>query len=271
MSAEPAARPAATKAAAAKVPLPTKRLPTDRIKIDKQIDIVRAYVACSGTERKPVRVKQAAEVVDLAEATASLANPFLVENGFITKGDDGFIPSDEVVQFKKAEEVGDDDAPARLAPLLRKSWFFETLRAKLSMGKGVEEKAAVTDLALASNAASDYLPQIRSLIDWLMFARVVQREGTMLSLVRDGGIGASPQSTQEEPRRAPPRLRERWEEPGGDRGGGGGGGSTPINGVGFNVTVSVPMTDLMTWSPERITAFLAGVTEILKAQKGEAS
>src|SRR6266550_3717598 len=64
---------------------PAKVLPTDRIRHDKQMDILRAFAAVSGHERKAVTNKEVGAVVSMADSTISQIVPFFVDTGLIVR------------------------------------------------------------------------------------------------------------------------------------------------------------------------------------------
>src|ERR1041384_777567 len=82
---------------------PTKKLPTDRIGVPKQIDILRAYAAAGASESKSATVGEVAEIVKMAGATIEMAHPFLSSLGLLTRtGPGSFSVSSEVVNFLNA-------------------------------------------------------------------------------------------------------------------------------------------------------------------------
>ncbi|MBI5363121.1 MAG: hypothetical protein HZA53_08075 [Planctomycetes bacterium] len=164
-----------------------KPLPTDRITVPKQFEIVRAFAAVSGSERRPTTNRQAANLVKITPETLSLANPFLVEIGFLEKCETGIVPSAEALAFKTAVDIQDEHPEYRLAPLVRKAWFFEVIRPKLEF-QSVVEAAIVADLAVFVNAEKSDLARIRQLLDYLSITGVVTRENGSLALVRATGV-----------------------------------------------------------------------------------
>src|SRR5260221_3271111 len=162
-----------------------KPLPTDRINIPKQFEIVRAFAAVSGPERRPVSNKQASEVVGITAETLSLGNTFLVEIGVLEKPETGLVPSAEALAFKTASEMGEERPESRLSGLIRKSWFFDAIRPKLEF-QSMTESAVVTELAISVHAEKADLPRVRALIDYLSITGVVTRENGTVTLVRAG-------------------------------------------------------------------------------------
>src|ERR1051326_5285881 len=69
---------------------PKKGLPTPRIAVPKQLEILRGYVHASGQEGKGVKLKDLAGIMKMHENTLTLANPFLADIGLITRGEGGY-------------------------------------------------------------------------------------------------------------------------------------------------------------------------------------
>src|SRR5260221_3837200 len=85
-----------------------KPLPTDRINIPKQFEIVRAFAAVSGPERRPVSNKQASELVGITAENLSLSNTFLVEIRVLEQTETSLVPSDEALAFKTASATAEE-------------------------------------------------------------------------------------------------------------------------------------------------------------------
>ena len=74
-----------------KVRQPTKKLPTDRLAFDKQIALLRGWVAASGATGKAGGTRRWPRSSRWRRAR-SLANPFFVETGLLQKANGGFLP-----------------------------------------------------------------------------------------------------------------------------------------------------------------------------------
>src|SRR5690349_12081891 len=114
---------------------PTKVIPTERLNVRKQLDVLPAVAAASGPNGKPVTNKEVADILKMADTTVSLANFFFTETGLISKGSNGFVPSADVMSYNRAYEWNPATAANKLAPLLSKTWFAEALTPKLSLDR----------------------------------------------------------------------------------------------------------------------------------------
>ncbi|HEV7573446.1 MAG TPA: hypothetical protein VGQ21_18265 [Thermoanaerobaculia bacterium] len=161
---------------------PAKILPTDRIRHDKQLDILRAFAAASGHERKPVTPEDVGAIVGMAGSTITQITPFFVDTGLIVRAGDkksdakGFTPAAEVMAYQKAYEWDAANSAKKLAPVFVNSWFVTTLTPKLKF-RAVNEKEAVNDLGEVAVVGPDKQDSLRIIIDYLVVAGIVDRDG----------------------------------------------------------------------------------------------
>ena len=248
-------------APAAKRSRPNKTIPTERIKLERQLDLLRAFAGVYSASGKAVSNKEVADIVQMSETTTSLANSFFTETGLLGKGVGGWTPADEVVAYHRTYEWDKENAARELQPILAKCWFWETLQPKLSF-RAMEEKDAINALGAAAAASSEYRPNLKVIIDYLVSAGMIEREGTALKLVRQQGGGATEQNARAE--NSPPQERAAK------------GTSTittgfvqrPGGAVQFNINIDVSMTELSGWTPDRISAFFNGMAKVLAAKSG---
>lgn len=182
----------ATRQKAAKV------LPTDRIRFEKQLDILRAFAAKSGHERKAVTQEEAGAIVDMAPSTITQATPFFVDTGLIVrekKADTrGFVPAPEVTAYWKAYEWDKANAAKKLAPLLSGAWFTEVLMPKLKF-RPVNEKEAINDLGEIASVGPEKEDNIRVIVDYMVAADLVERDAAGMLRAASGAPAALPAAT----------------------------------------------------------------------------
>jgi hypothetical protein len=183
-------------------------LPTPRIAFAKQLDLLRAHAAASGSDRRAVGNAEVAPFVGLSKSTISLANPFFTDIGLLERNGGSFVPSPEVMKFAQAFEWDADHAAQELAPLLQRAWFGEALLPRLGF-KSLPEKEALRIMDQEAAAGPAYEPQLRTILDYLEAAGLIQREGdSVRSAPQPQRQGASPSSAEtdtEEPS-APPKA-----------------------------------------------------------------
>jgi hypothetical protein len=240
---------------------PTKMLPTTRISVAKQLDILRAYAAASGKGTKPATTEEAGEIVKMAATTVVMANAFLCNAGLLKRSGTGsYLPSTEVIDFLGAWDWDQKTASHKLGPCLRRTWFAEALLPRISYG-AIDEKDAVTVLADAAKATPDKEKELRMLIEFLVAGGVVQGEGGQIRLAKStASIDPVPTRPEEQkPLDTDTSVRSgrvttayAAQAPGG--------------GVDFNISVHVDMKEFGDWRPDRITAFFRGIAEVLSAK-----
>lgn len=185
---------------------PDKQLPTRRVAFGKQLDLLRGYAA-GGADGTGVTNEELSEIVGLAPKTASLVNTFFADVGLIFRTERGSAPAPEVVNFQRAHQWGPDDAAKELAPVFRRAWFFQTLKSKLTFGP-LSEHQAVALLGQEADAGQDYRPELRLLLDFMEVAKVITRDGGMVTLAAEQGQtpSARPKEPEADPVKAPPRA-----------------------------------------------------------------
>jgi hypothetical protein len=233
-------------------------IPTERITIKRQLDILRAFAAASGQAGKAVTAKAVADLLKMADSTISMATPFFADIGLLAKGVNGFVPSADVMSYGRAHEWNPDTAAKKLAPTFSKTWFAEALNPKLSF-RATEEAEAIDALAEVSTALPEFKPNLRMLVDFLEAVGIVQREGTMIRLARGATeVTAAPDDSSAQPdRESAPAQRSIVSTT----------FSQATEGVvQFHVSVKVEMAEFANWQPERISAFFAGIAQVLAAK-----
>jgi len=235
-------------------------LPSIRISVSKQLDILRAYAAASGKGTKPATTEEAAEIVRMAPNTVIMANAFLTSAGLLKRAGTGsYLPSSEVVDFLGAWDWDQKTASHKLASCLRRTWFAEALLPRISYG-AIDEKDAVTVLAEAAKAAPDKEKELRALIEFLAAGGVVSLEAGQVKLAKSiVGSDPTPTRTEEQKPSDPAAMKS-------GRVTTGYAAQAPGGGVDFNISVHVDMTEFGDWRPERITAFFRGIAEVLSAK-----
>jgi predicted transcriptional regulator len=169
-----------------------KILPTDRIRFDKQFDILRAFAAKAGHERRAVTNEEVGGIVDMAASTITQVTPFFVDIGLITREKKtektesrGFVPASEVTAYQKAYEWDKANAAKKLAPLLSATWFTDALMPKLKF-RPVNEKEAINDLAEIAAVGPEKEGNIRIVIDYMVAAGIVERDAAGILRVTSG-------------------------------------------------------------------------------------
>lgn len=242
---------------------PTHVLPTNRIAFPKQIDILRAFGAASEPDGHAVGNPDVAGIVNMSASTISLLNAFFLDIQMLQKTGDGFIPSPDVIEFTRMSAWNPETAPQRLSPIIQRSWFAQALLPKLRH-HAIPESEAIETLASTATAAPAYRPQLGTLLEYLQMTGIIERENGQLRLLHSNNIEQLPSRT-ESPATPPPEIKDPLvgKHPPVQTAF----SSSPTAGlVQFNISVKVDMQEIRNWKPERITAFFAGIAQVLAAK-----
>jgi hypothetical protein len=241
-------------------------LPTDRIAFQKQLDILRAYGNASRGGARAVNYREAAEQVGMTPNTVSLMNTFFVDNGFVERSGNDFVPHRAVIEFNQAHSWSSETAPRKLAPLLRRTWFGERMLMRLGF-RSMTQDEIVADLAGQISAGPEFKPQIETLIDYAVASGAVRRDGNQLSLGEEAD-GAAPGTVAQAREDLMPEQREPRDEAPRPTRSVSTGFLTAGGRVQLHVNIDVSMDEMAGWTPDRISAFFAGLAQVLAAKKG---
>ncbi|GMV24390.1 MAG: hypothetical protein AMXMBFR58_04210 [Phycisphaerae bacterium] len=237
-----------------KRPRAAKVLPTDRIRFEKQLDVLRAYASASGIEGKAVSNSDVAGIVQLTESTVSLGNNFWSDIGLLIRADGGYVPAPEVQAFQKAAEFGSEPAVAalKLGPLLSRSWFYTRLRPKISF-RTLTEDEAILELAEEAGAQLSHKPQLRVLLDYLAWSGLIVRDNNAIKLAKPSQeSGDSTPSGEHRAARSSATVVVAQQQSEGV--------------VQFQISVKVSMSEIASWDPQRIAAFFSGIAQVMAAK-----
>ena len=168
----------------------TQVIPTSRLTLPKQVEIIRAYGAAFDASKEPVGIEDVVKFVGMAAATVGQTNAFLQEVGIVRKDGRRFIPSSEVLAMNRLYEVSKERALGKLAPLFEKSWFGALVMPKLKF-RPMPEEDLVHQLFEVATAETQHLQQVRMLIDYLVLVGLVERDGANLK-IKNGATDEAP-------------------------------------------------------------------------------
>lgn len=243
----------------------TKALPTDRLSWDKQLLLLRCYAIASATsDGKPVPASELAKLSQLNISSVGLNNTFFADAGLLQKVGSGYVPVPEVVSFERAWQFNADTAGQKLAPALRRSWAGMALVPKLA-ARPMSDEEAIGELAEACSGGPEQRAQLRTLLDYLVLAALVEREGGMVRqgrLARDDGQASRTEDTS---MIAP--VVNQTGQPGTMRVATTfAGASGAAGGINLAVNINVDMTEMGNWPPQVVTAFMTGLAQVITAK-----
>jgi hypothetical protein len=239
---------------------PNKPLPTDRIAFSKQLDILRAFAAAHTSSGKAVSYKEVAGIVNMSDTTVPLGVPFWVDVGLLERAEGAaLVPATAVMNFSRQYEWNAETAPHKLGSQLRESWFSKVVLPRLAF-RAMDEKEVLEILADQASASPEYRGQVRLLIDYMVSAGMVERDGAQIRLVRNA---SAPEEERPEKRevltgKQPDLAKILGGEP-----------PAPAGDINLRFAITVSMAQLGTWSPERISAFFSGLAQVLAARGKE--
>ena len=234
-------------------------LPSARLLMEKQLLALRAYGTVA--RDRGVSMQELAKTVGVHESNLSTCNPFFAEVGFIERFDGGYKASAATVMFAEACEWDDARAPEKLASTLERSWAWTALGPRVQF-RSIEEDEAIRILAEDARAPKEARGQLRVVLDYLVLARLLVRDGTGLKRAEGRSNSGQPSDAPrpEATRQDAPAVEPRPV-------------SRPVSGGGvqFDVSINIDMADLAQWSPDRIAAFMEGLAKVIAAKGSSAT
>ncbi len=161
---------------------PTQTLPSDRLGFDKQLAALRAFgVAYETNGGRPVKNSEAGSILNMSENTIVVTNAFFNEAKLVTrqKEEQAFVPTAETMAYCKAHEWDPFTAGEKLKGAFEKCWFADAVLPRLKF-RPHEENEVLTLLADACGASKDYVARVKMLLEYMVFAGLVIREGSMI-------------------------------------------------------------------------------------------
>ena len=240
----------------------SKALPTDRMKMDRQIAVLHAVGRLSGPRKNAVDADALSRAVtDIAPTTVILSNRFFEAAGWIDVPNKGnYAATDALVEYTRRLSTGTAEYAAEaLRGPARQSWFWVVLEPHLADGQRLTVNDAEIQLMRAAVASDGHLPNIRNLIAWLEYAGMVT--------VRDQSIvarNAEPVGSSSPPQPLDGEQGPMTPPPAGDgKATVKGGGEPPATVVAFSVDLKVTADDLERLSADQIRALFEAVGTVI--------
>lgn len=145
-------------------------VPTSSMSFEKQVRVLRAYVALSEFGKNPVYYKEVMKAAEMARTQISGVNAFFVTLGFLEQTDKGtYIPTEPVVEFCRAG-IGSEDYSI-LTPVLRDSALLRAIRNRILI-HGNPTRDELIEFLLKESGESTRSRGERSL-QWLEKAKII--------------------------------------------------------------------------------------------------
>jgi hypothetical protein len=235
-----------------------KGLPTDRIKMERQYDIL-ATIGRLSSSRNSINADNLARAVGggIVATTVMLSNRFFADAGWITIPAKGqYAATEPLVQYARRLVTDTPDrAVLELHDPVRQSWFWQELESLFTDGKA-RVSDAETMLMRAAEASPGHLPMIRNLIAWLEHIGMVTVDDQFIAVKVDVATPAADADDQRAPEHAEKPAETGAEgakptEQAVER------SPTPVISLSFEVKIT--MDDLAQLSADQITALFAAV------------
>ena len=166
-----------------------RALPTDRLKLEVQQGLLRAYATLSGGAKRAVNAEQLSRSVNISPTTAGLCNAFFVENGWIERKAKGqYTATDALLRHNNmwAVSPGDSSAWEPLRDPMKGSWYWQTLAPAISTAR-VGRKDALILLMQDGGASPAHKKALENILDWLVTVGLLGTDGEHLFLQQRSG------------------------------------------------------------------------------------
>jgi hypothetical protein len=154
-----------------------RALPTDRLKFEKQVAILKAYAAESrASPSGATTLDKVAKVAEVAATTVGLNNEFFREVNLLVRENKMFRPTQPVIDFLQASQWDPANALRKIGPTLADSWAGRALTSRVAV-RDLTKGEAIALLADESGASKEHAARLEILLDFLNAAGVVDIEG----------------------------------------------------------------------------------------------
>jgi hypothetical protein len=176
---------------------PDKFVPTARLSIEKQLEILRCFSVACKTQGDAVSNDDVAKVGGVKSSTVAMTNHFFKSLGLLEAKEGKFRTTPLVDAYQVAEGWKREDAAHKLSPAFVDSWFGKAILARLAI-RPLSKAEAVKNLAEESNASPHYADQLERCIEFLETVGLVADHNGMLTANGNQTHGETPAKTPEE-------------------------------------------------------------------------
>lgn len=254
---------------------PERPIPTDRLRFDNQVQVLKTVASLSGNNRRGVDAETMSAAIELKGGTGGLNSRFFRSvNWFESVGRGEYTASPGLLLYSRHINIDPDghyEATEGMRGEMRRSWVWEVVGPMLESGNPIREKALLLPLAQAAGA-QNHTAQLETIIEWLVWVGLALRDGEFVKLAEteQSTSVAIPDDGSSEPT-GPTELNcpIRTESveiapPGTDEGRRG-----PVNAgsdaiISFNISVRLTAHDVQNLSDDQMQ-FVMGLAEKLRA------
>ena len=169
---------------------PTVPLPSGRLKVDKELGMLKAYVSQSKSGEKAVHFNDIAGLIQAHETSVSASKEFWEEIGLLQRESRGVHkPSRDLVAWASKVEFNPAEANGNLHAAYEHAWFGDTIRSAFQVhGVLKKEKLAHILASTAGGEKDETGPRSRVLVELLI-------ETGYLTEAENGNLSPSAKST----------------------------------------------------------------------------
>jgi len=243
---------------------PGKSLPTDRMKFDLQVRILRTLGRLSGPGKRPVTADDLSRAIGgVANTTVGLSNGFFRDSGWIERQGRGrFAATDALLEYTRhlaADPTQPQRAVERLRDPVRQSWYWQTLQPALAAGS-VPLNEAIVMLSQEADAGAGHIPMLQNVVEWLRWVGLVVVSDDQISLtdatVQPAELGNGSEPAHDSPATEPADPKS--EKPTTSQG-----GPPPGTVLAFGFDLHLTADDLSRLEPDQIKALFEAVGTVM--------
>lgn len=185
-----------------KVLKPKFHLPSDNLTVEKQLKVLRSFVAASDRGAKAVNYKDVAGFSGFGKTNVSSCNKFFEESGMIVVQKRGnYVPHKRIIDYADVYDHNEEEAAGFLREIVAKTWFGELALARLSVDKNIPKESLIKSLGseMGGELSRRAKRGINALVEYLEVSKTVQVDSE--GQVRMGEeIGEVPKAHPEAPK-----------------------------------------------------------------------
>lgn len=149
---------------------PTLPLPSARMKFEKELEMLRAYVSQSKSGTNPVDFKEVAKLIDIDDTAISSSKKFWEEIGALIRVSQGkHKPSTSIIRWANKVDFDPNEANAILHTVFDGAWFGAKIREALEVNRQLDkERLTVVVANIAGGEKNATGPRVRLLMEMLL-------------------------------------------------------------------------------------------------------
>lgn len=194
---------------------PKKFVPTARLTVMKQLEILRGFAVTYQTTKEPVSNHQVGKVANVQPSTVAMTNFFFKSLGLLFGKGNSFTPSDETTAFSSAFQWDPSTSAHKLRPRFEDAWFAVAISTHLRM-RPITIRDAIRILAEDSGASKHYEDQLEMCLRFLEVVGLISISGDQITApdqsATHSGTEKQPESAADLTAQSDPLLRV-WPHP----------------------------------------------------------